>query len=180
MTVVNGRIKTITGEGLTGVLKVSSDTPIRDESGSVIAIRVEPVELECPDGEFTIELIPSPSTYRFTYSKIDYTPLYWSNNGTQRYYGATHEFEGDIYAGAEHTGNDEKLFVTQDVSETTVLPEFRAVVPNRPHVNFSDLAPTGIVANNQDTSLITLALLITTRPEYLDPIAAKVAEIMQD
>jgi hypothetical protein len=179
MTVVNGRIKTITGEGLPGVLKVSSDTPIRDESGSVVAIRVEPVEVECPLGEFTIELIPSPSTYRFTYSKTEVTSLYWSDNGTQRYYGLTHEFEGDIYAGAEHTGDDEKLYVTQDVSETTVLPEFHAVVPDRPYVNFSDLAPTGIVANNQDTSLITLALLLTTRPEYLDPIATKVAEIMQ-
>lgn len=190
MTLVRGVIKDLLGDAVSGQLVIESDLPVRvepvrDPDGLIatppVQLRPFPVTVDCPEGSFEIDLHPdATTTYSFKYLRVNKEKTYWSNNGRDVYTGLVHEYDGAWYTGATHDGETELLYVTEEEQTEVVLPRFRAIIPDRPQIDFADLAPTGISASNQDTSLLALALLITTRNEYLDPIANRVAELMAD
>jgi hypothetical protein len=190
MTLVRGIIKDILGNEVPGQLVIESDLPIRvepirDPDGLIatppVQLRPFPVTVDCPNGIFEIDLHPdATTTYSFEYLRVNTDKTYWSNNGRDIYTGLVHNYEGSWYSGATHDSESELLYVTEEEQTEVVMPRFRAIIPDRNQIDFADLAPTGISASNQDTSLLALALLITTRNEYLDPIANRVAELMNE
>lgn len=176
---LTGIVKNLIGEPAPGILEIDSDHYFRQETGSGIEIRVEKVRVDAPSGVFSVDLIPSgESTYRFRYFQETITAKFFRNQGTELWRGDTHQHtDGDWYTGNEHTSESEVLLRTETVKEHTIVPTFNATLPEHVEsVDFADLLPSGVSPTNVEISLLTLAEMLTTRPEYLNPLASAVTE----
>lgn len=180
MTLVVGKVQNAIGEPLPGSLEIAVSENIQDRNSSPIALRVAPVTIGCENGAFEIDLTPSETSYQFRYFTTEIIVTYLKYADQRLYRGAVHEHEGQWYSGETHTLDSELLIRLENVTETDVIAPFHATIPDRDRVEFADLTPTGITASNQDTSLLTLAILLTTRPEFLTPLAQEIANIQAD
>lgn len=178
MTFVVGTIQNAIGEPLAGSLEIAVSETIHDRDSSPVALRVSPVIVDCPNGTFEVDLIPSETTYQFRYFTTETIITYLKDSNRELYRGVVHEYEGQWYTGETHTSDSELLIRLENSTNTNVIDPFYAAIPDRDSVEFADLTPTGITT--QDTSLLTLAILLTTRPEFLTPLAQAVSDIQSD
>lgn len=128
-----------------------------------------PAIYECPSGAVNFELTPTwNQTYKFRIFTTTITERWRSAQGAV-YTGLKFfdEVTGVWYGGIEGDPNPEPLIYEPITNTTDVVPAFFAQIPSRGFVNIADLQPSGITPTNLDTSILAIADILVTRPEYL-------------
>jgi len=131
---------------------------------------------DCPSGAVSFDLAPTfNQTYQFRIYTATFTETWRSADGSL-YQGLKHydAITGLWYTGAAGNLEREPLSYASVERRQDVVPAFYAAIPSRGNVNIADLQPSGITPTNIDTSLLAIADLLVTRPEYLNQIVAAI------
>jgi len=137
-----------------------------------------PAYFPCEAGRVDFELTPTwNQTYQFRIFTTTVTET-WRTEAGQIFTGATHQDEltAQWYTGSEPSDARELLLYEARQSETDIVPTFYASIPASGTVNIADLQPSGITPTNIDTSILAIANLLVTRPEYLAQIRAAIEQ----
>ncbi len=171
MPTIVGIIEDSGGIGITGILRVSLDTPMVDTSSTPDGVMtVQARDFAIASGVVNISLAESQTqnlTYFFQFLTTTSSNSYYFGNGTL-YTGPFHfHIDGKWYTGATNTIASVLLF--QQINTTTnVAIAFHAIVPNIASVEFAALIPTGITTDVLDSSLRRLAEILTSNVDYVE------------
>lgn len=125
-----------------------------------------------------VDLVPSSRvSYHFRFFQVMKSFTYYDSED-RVWQGDTHEFQGAVYSGVSHGEDAQLLRVETRTTESDLIPSFHALLPYVSTVNFFDLLPTGATESNQDTSILSVATMIVTRPTLLQPIVEAVAKVI--
>ncbi|NDJ20938.1 hypothetical protein GS682_04620 [Nostoc sp. B(2019)] len=172
MTQITGKFVDSGGVAFDGDLTLTLDAPLVDIGTTPDSIyTLNPHTFTFISGTLSgvsvVESATSNVTYHFVVNKHTAKTNYWLPDGTQ-YDGPVITDSGNYYTGTFYDSDTSQRLGQVITTESTVVMDFHAVVPNITSVEFASLIPTRISTDSLPRTVRQLAELITADADFVE------------
>ncbi|WP_180267624.1 phage tail protein [Nostoc linckia] len=172
MTQITGKFVDSGGVAFDGDLTIALDAPLVDtattpDSIYTLAAHTFNFTSGTLSGVSVVESATSNVTYHFVVNRHTTKTTYWLADGTQ--YDGPVVIEGSLYYTGTFYDADTSLQLGQVTStESSVVMDFHAVVPNTLSVEFASLIPSRVSTDSLPRTVRSLAELLTTDADFVE------------
>ncbi|RCJ20118.1 hypothetical protein A6S26_05200 [Nostoc sp. ATCC 43529] len=172
MTQITGKFVDSGGVAFDGDLTIALDAPLVDpgttpDSIYTLAAHTFNFTSGTLSGVSVVESATSNVTYHFVINRHETKTTYWLADGTQ-YDGPVVIHSGLYYTGTFYDADSSQQLGQVANTESSVVMDFHAVVPNTLSVEFAQLIPSRVSTDSLPRTVRSLAELLTTDADFVE------------
>ncbi|MBW4677767.1 MAG: complement C1q domain-containing protein [Desmonostoc geniculatum HA4340-LM1] len=172
MTTITGKFVDSGGVTFDGDLTLTLDAPLVDvgttpDSIYTLSPHVFTFTAGTLSGVNVVESATSNVTYRFVVNRYTTKTTYWLPDGTQ-YDGPVVTNSGNYYTGTFYDAATSQRLGQVTSTESTVVMDFHAILPNAASIEFASLIPSRISTDSLPRTIRAIAELLTTDADFVE------------
>ncbi|MCC5636341.1 hypothetical protein LC593_10815 [Nostoc sp. CHAB 5844] len=172
MTTITGKFVDSGGVAFDGDLTLTLDAPLIDigttpDSIYTLAPHIFTFSSGTLSGVNVVQSATSNVTYHFVVNKYSTKTTYWLPDGTQ-YDGPVVLNSGNYYTGTFYDPSTSVRVGPITSTESSVVMDFHAIIPNVASVEFADLIPSRISTDSLPRTVRAIAEILTSDADFVE------------